>query len=112
MSNVTNVILHISILEEEKEDEPIAPIVGLNRCLKKLHTSFEQVDQHAGGGKTFEATVFMAAFNHTPTTEIVRLVESRSWKHPEEVQLLIMEQEEDRFTEHRIGSTDIVDPVG
>lgn len=102
VSNVTNVILHVSILETEREDEPIAPIVGLNRCLKKLNTSFNQVDQYAGGGKVFEATVFMAAFNHTPTAEIVRLVESRSWQYPDEVQLFVMEQDAEGFTEHRI----------
>ena len=117
MSNVTNVILHISILEEGQEDEPILPIGELNKCLEDLHTSFSRVDQYAGGGKVFEAEVFMAAFNHTPTAEIVRLVKIQSWKYPQDVQLFIMEQEEDRFIEHRIaqapqGSTDIVDPVG
>ncbi len=103
MSNVTNVILHISILEEWREDEPIVPIGELNKCLDELHTSFSRVDQYAGGGKVFEANVFMAAFNHTPTDEIIRLVKSQSWKYPKEVQLFIMEQEDDRFTEHLIA---------
>lgn len=103
MSNVTNVILHVSILEEERDDEPIAPIGELNRCLEKLHTSFTQVDQYAGGGKVFEATVFMAAFNHVSTEKIVQLVQSQSWQYPDEVQLFIMEQEDDGFVEHRIA---------
>ena len=102
MSNVTNVILHISIVEEQYEDEPILPVIELNKCLDKLHTRFNQVDQYAGGGKVFEATVFMAAFNHTSIAEIVRLVKSQSWKYPKEVQLFIMEQDDDGFTEHRI----------
>lgn len=102
MSNVTNVILHISIAEEEREDKPIPPIFELNLCLEQLNTSFKQVDQHAGGGKAFEAVVFMAAFNNVLTQEIVGIVASRSWKYPEDVQLFIMEQEDDLFTEHRI----------
>lgn len=103
MSNVTNVILHISILEEWDENAPILPVVELNKCLEELHTSFNQVDQYAGGGKVFESTVFLAAFNHTSTETIVQLVQSQSWKYPEDVQLFVMEQEDDRFTEHRIA---------
>lgn len=101
MSRVTNVILHVSILEEnECEDGPLVQVVALNRVLsaEDYKTSFERVDQYAGGGKVFEATVFMAAFNHAATYELLRLIRARPWTYPDEVQVFVKEEEEEGFT--------------
>lgn len=100
MSRVTNVILHVSILEDEEfEDGPIIRVVDLNRTLvlDKLNTKFERVDQHAGGGKVFEAPVFMAAFNHCPTGIILSFVRRQPWAYPEDVQVFVKEEEDDGF---------------
>ncbi len=104
MSRVTNVILHVSILEEDEcEDGPIVQVVALNRVLmEECRTSFERVDQHAGGGKFFEATVFMAAFNHCPTPDIIAFVRQQQWTYPEDVQVFVKEQEDDGFALHGI----------
>ena len=100
MSRVTNVILYVPTLEEEEyEDGPIVPVVALNRLLaaEDYKTAFERVDQYAGGGKVFEATIFMAAFNYAATYELLRLIRSQPWTYPDEVQVFVKEEDDDGF---------------
>lgn len=102
MSRVTNVILHHSIIEDqETEDGPYVPVVALNQAVSPW-TSFQKVDQHAGGRKVFEADVYLAAFNHVDTDEILRLVKLQPWKYPEDVQVFVKEEEDDGFVLHGI----------
>ena len=106
MSRVTNVILHHSTLEpEEYEDGPVVPVVTLNRALaaEDYKTAFERVDQHAGGYKVFETCIYLAAFNHAATYELLRLIRAQAWSHPDWVQVFVMEEDDDGFTVHSAG---------
>lgn len=59
-----------------------------------------QVDQHCGGPKALETEVFLAAFNHFDTPAFIAKCRETYAQHcmwPEDVQLYIQQQEENRW---------------
>jgi hypothetical protein len=54
-------------------------------------------DHHWGGWKNPECNVFGAALNHADLDAVIQRVADIHWKHPEAIQLLLMDQEESYF---------------
>lgn len=84
MSTVTNILVTAFAGEEN---------VGIE------HLGFNRVDEHAGGNKFFEMTVWLGAFNHCDTNQMIEWIRAAGWEQPEDVQIFVNEQENTRFTE-------------
>ncbi len=50
-----------------------------------------------GGTKMLETELWIGAFNHINLDDLVEHLRKIKWEYPEEVQLIVKEQEEDRF---------------
>lgn len=99
MSHVTNAILSLPILEDEK-------FVLLNHLLQGKLTngqSFgDQLDignAPVGGRKNLEASIYIAAFNGVDVDELIKCIKSIVWDDCHEVQLFIKDQHDEVFTE-------------
>jgi hypothetical protein len=102
MSQVTNIILIVDIIEPEVDDLPIA-IKEINQWLtSKGHPIFASaLGRHTDayyGEKCLEATVFVGAFNFLHSEEFVQAVQKAGWRSPENLQLMLQKQDDDRFT--------------
>jgi protein associated with RNAse G/E len=97
MSVVTNLILHIGILEDEEDrikdvNEFWEDGIGL--------VSFDSSDLPRGwygGTKMLEANLYVGAFNYLDLDEFITHLEKIRWEYPEEVQVIVKEQEDDLF---------------
>ena len=101
MSSVTNVLLSHCILEGDCRGGELAePVRRLNADLDtRAGSGFQRLDQHAGGVKVMESTVYGVAFNYFGCVEeLAPYVLRAGWKHPEDVQVFICDQHENRFT--------------
>lgn len=96
MSQVTNAILTANV--GRHPDDEIASVNEFLRLNKIGGGEFKDVTDHAGGFKHVECRVYVAAFNHAETKQIVKAVEQAPWREREAVQLFVKEQEEERFT--------------
>jgi hypothetical protein len=78
MSHVTDLIICASLLDEDKEP-------AMQKWFDE-HRNHEQgpkrVDQHAGGGKCVQATVYMGAHNYITDEEILQMVLQIEWDQP------------------------------
>jgi len=98
MSNVTNVILHMGILEDAR-----ARIQEVNdlSSLRDGGTGTFLVNANpndvSGGTKALEATIFLAAFNHLHLGEFMRELKTIAWEHPDELQVIVQEQDDEIF---------------
>jgi hypothetical protein len=104
MSNVTNLILSIGHFDAEADK-----IVEVNRYFEEPEIEalrcrgLVAIDDPAlpegwyGGSKYFEAYIYLGAFNYLLLDEFIEYVRSIQWQSPESVQLVVMEQEDDRF---------------
>lgn len=91
MSDVTNVILAVGVCETEDEDyDHTETVIRFDSRLKR-------VDQHAGGGKAFECTVFMAAYNYLDLDSMLTLFAEIPWRDRDEVQLMVKGQDDEHF---------------
>jgi len=89
MSYVANYILKVGCCEAD---------VDLNSA--HLGLIFRQVDQFTGGPKDFEADLYLATTNGRDVDEVITKFKKLIWQSPEDVQLMVQDQEEDRFTIH------------
>ena len=96
MSQVTNAILTAN--PGRNADDEIAAVNEFLRLNKIRGGEFKDVGGHAGGSKHVECRVYVAAFNHAETKQIVKAVEQAPWREREAVQLFVREQEEESFT--------------
>ena len=98
MSMVTNVILKTSVFEEK----------GIGELNALFGSEFKSCDDESlpcgwyAGSKFLECGIYPAAFNFLNLEELVSAIRQVPWKRPKDVQLLIQEQEEDRFKEINI----------
>jgi len=102
MSVVSNVIFSFSILENNYEKEN--DIFYLN--MEKINDWLEEhgygvfsvdVDIISGGRKRLETPLFVAAFNHFNLKDFCDFVRSMTWEYPDFVQVIIQEQDADKF---------------
>jgi len=100
MSLVTNVVLSFSIGEEQKNEDTFILVGAINDWLVSQHGQRFGVDADrvAGGSKHLETPLYIAAFNYLFIEDFLRFVFSLPWEEPENVQVFIQGQDEDRFT--------------
>lgn len=100
MSRVTNLILLTGLGEDEKY---------LNETFKKFKVQDDPfkmgwIDDETlpkawyGGGKLFEAIVFIGAYNYLDLPSLITFLRTEvKWKDPLYVQLLVLEQDDLKF---------------
>ena len=111
MSWVTDALLILGLQECFDDDfEVVADIPSLAAINAWLEDhdfgTFDRLDEQVtGGGKAMQALVYGGAFNHLARNldEFLRVVAAQPWRVPEEVQLLLKDEEEGRFGLFEIG---------
>jgi len=95
MSVVTNIIIHFSILEDRGN------VVGyLNSFpIKGVPLRTLGYDDSTAGDKELETYLMVGAFNYFDLEGFLKHVRHYVWKDREDVQVFVMGQEEDTFTE-------------
>jgi hypothetical protein len=100
MSIVTNAILHLG----GKAADGKSLIAEVNRFFEEDDgTGFVLVDNERlprgwyGGGKMLEAWLAIGAFHQLDLDALVEHLRTIDWPYPGDVQLIVREQEEDRF---------------
>lgn len=97
MSVVTNAILHMSNMEREEDR-----LNDVNKFFPP-ETGFVDVDDPKlptgwyGGTKMLEAPLALGAFNHLDLEGLITHLKSIPWEEPQEVQLIVQEQEDEKF---------------
>ncbi len=111
MSWVTDVILIFNIAEEYSNDmellDSIPALDNINAWLEENdYGKLVDIGKFAftGGGKAMQANVYGGAFNFLKIDEFVKLVKVQQWCEPENVQLLIQDEQDSKFTLHAITS--------
>ena len=100
MSNVTNIILTFGICEDEVDEDKYILMETVNNWLAEQgHPPFgEDADICSGGSKHLECPLYIAAFKNFPTETFLGLVFGLPWDEPENVQVFIKDEEDERFT--------------
>lgn len=103
MSQVTNVLILLSSLEENMDDKVpsmnmVQEFLGPLRQLKRVDGNV------AGGNKAMECIVYAGAFTGIISRELIGIVRKTAWVNPFAVQLLIKDDWDESFTMHRFGS--------
>ncbi len=99
MSVVTNVVFSYSIGEDISDrtkdvNRYFAPLIGLVSC--------DNMDRAPrgwyGGTKMLETPLFIGSYNHLHLPDLLDHLRTIDWKYPEDVQLIVQEQDDNRFT--------------
>jgi len=104
MSYVTNLILSFSIGEDEisRVDE-INIFHNNGRGFKLKSADFErEINQESnrawyGGSKFLETPLYIGAYNHLNIEGLIEHLKIVNWDYPEAVQLILKEQDSDKF---------------
>lgn len=102
MSHVTDVILTVSLLEQnDVYPADVYPAVeALNTWLSERDKGeLKRVDSFAGGRKAVQAAVFMGAFNFLDIPEFVAAVAAAPWGYRDGLALFVKNEYADRFTD-------------
>ena len=112
MSHVDNIILSFSIMEASVENDfgpDYCVMARINGWLLE-HASGQRFGPDLGyhfasygGRKGLETPLYIAAFNYLPEDEFVAFLRTLPWREPENAQLLIKRQHEDRFVVLSVG---------
>lgn len=97
MSVVTNLIFSFCICEDEEER---AKEVNRYFADSKPLVSVEYDESYwYGGTKALETPIYIGAFNYTcfDLDEFIHHVKSIEWRYPEMVQIIVQEQDDDKF---------------
>ncbi len=94
MSQVTSVILTTAAGETQINALNSAWDWGYEECPR-----FRDRSAASAGSKHMECNVYMAGFNHLDLAAFIAAVESVGWEHPGSVQLFVLGDNDDRFTE-------------
>ena len=111
MSWVTDVLLIFNreeLYDEDGEELEIIPALdNINTWLQQNGKGpFDNLDQQVfSGGKAMGACVYGGAFNFLKINDFISVVEKQSWRERENVQLLIQDEEEERFTMYTLSNT-------
>lgn len=99
MSVVTDIVLLTAIDDGGIEDEH--PNVDLlNNWIQANHgpaETLKKVDQHGGGNKAMQCDVFVGAVNFLDVPGLIEAFMVTPWDMPECAQLLLKEEQEERF---------------
>jgi hypothetical protein len=97
VSSVTNLILHMGILENK--DQRIAEVnkYFLEKDTKPLISIEAPARGWYGGDKYLECNLYLGAFNYLYLGEFVAHLKSLSWEEPGSLQAIVKEQGDDNF---------------
>jgi hypothetical protein len=84
MSLVTNVILCCGLRDKH--------------LVSSLPIDFSDIGKHFGGPKNCEAGVFGCAANYLQYEQLIDAVHALEWEQPLELQVIIKDQEDQRFS--------------
>ena len=102
MSVVTNLILTFSISEDE--DRCISDVnnyeyqgLKMNLVSVDFDKDIDNGKSWYGGTKFMEAPIFLGAFNRLDIEDFKRYLRKVNWEFPELVQLIVKEQDDEKF---------------
>ena len=97
MSYVTNIIVHCSICDSGQAAllEPFCK--GSRPQSLKIITDGD-AGRWWGGDKNPEVELYAAAFNYLPWPDFVARIEGLAWQYPEDVQVLVQDQNDSRLS--------------
>jgi hypothetical protein len=103
MSVVTNIILVTGIEGDDEEGMPSPGAAKLNLWIENEHQScgpnaLVKVDHIGGGNKAIESDMYIGAVNYLIKEDLVAVFRSIKWERPESAQLIIREQDEDKYS--------------
>lgn len=99
MSLVTNVVFSYSIGEDDDIIKQVNryftdnPLIGLVSCDDMNRTPLGWY----GGTKMLETPLFIGSFNYLNLPDLLDHLRTIDWKYPEDVQLIVQEQDDNRF---------------
>lgn len=105
MSQVTDVILTFGCSEADLDDD--------SDVLQRINKFFEIIGHYDrfviptnndwyGGSKVIADTLLIGAFNYFRLDEFVKYLRALPWQYPENLQLLVREEDDDKFHEVEI----------
>lgn len=102
MSVVTNLILAIASSDNEMDIiNEVNSFVYRGINMNLVSADFNKNDGKRtvwyGGTKYLEAGIYIGAFNNFPLADFVEHLKNIKWECPESVQLIVKEQNEDKF---------------
>lgn len=108
MSNVTDILLITAINDGgyggADDDSPNAEELSVflviqygSKCVLR------RLDHLAGGNRRMQADVFGVSVNYCDTEAVIEKFRSIAWEYPERAQLLVKEEDDDRFTVYLVG---------
>ncbi|MBD2038883.1 hypothetical protein H6F76_28440 [Leptolyngbya sp. FACHB-321] len=118
MSWVTDVLLIFSLGEVwadymepieadengESVEEPL-PLRTINAWLiKNNQQSLNRWDEYVNTGKPMQSRIYGGAYNFLKISEFVEVVKAQPWQEPQNMQLLIKDDPEDRFTLYTLST--------
>ncbi len=98
MSHVTNLVLSIGV-----DDRCYGKINQVNQFFREIEKGLISCDDPSlprkwyGGTKMLETNLYIGAFNHLDIPALLGHLRSIAWESPSEVQLLIKDQNDERF---------------
>ncbi len=98
MSRVTNVIITTACVDDER-------LLTLNLAVNarldgEMGPFFQDVPgAFTAGTKNLECNVYLGGFNHLEVKELKAAIESVPWECPRSVQLFVLREEGERFSE-------------
>jgi hypothetical protein len=96
MSVVTNLIVTAPLCAQTQVRDALEAFT-----VPRSYPPFTQVDSHAGGDRSMECCVWMAALNWMNLQEFMEHLAFRTWTYRElvsDIQLMVRGQRDDRFT--------------
>jgi len=107
MSHVTDTILSMSILEDwESRIKEVNKYFDddVEDCHTNGFVEKELPHEVYGGHKVLQAYIFIGAFNYLGIDELIKHIKSISWESPENLQIILQDENDDKFR--------IIEPFG
>lgn len=99
MSYVTNLLLHISMIENEQTRmQEVNTYFHQRETRPLISVSDESIPRGwYGGDKYLECHLYLGAYNYLHLDEFIAHLKSIEWEEPEAVQVIVKEQSDDMF---------------
>lgn len=100
MSVVTNLILHMGILEDENDmAQKVNQYFKNKEWLGAPPVPIDSENRNGwyGGTKFLECNLFIGAYNHLDLDDFIKHLRALKWTSPEDLQIIVKEQNDDKF---------------
>lgn len=107
MSVVANIIL-ITIPSDGGDCYNVNSNPNVDKLNQKIKATYEnygfnKVSQYAGGNRNMECDIFICAIGCVDINELIGMIKSINWEFPKEVQLMIKNEDDNRFKNYKLG---------